>query len=92
MEEINKSIEEINKSIEDKKVYKVLRKKSLCGLIIFIISIVVLYFYINNLLIGILGIISLITGWFIFSNNHTKIASLQIKSITDEYLKEKFKK
>ena len=67
---------------------KTLRKKSWIGLCLFTIGIISGYFYINNLILGLLSIIFMLIGWYIFSDNHTKISSIKIKQITQEYLDE----
>lgn len=74
------------------KEIKALRIKSLIGLFIFTLSIVIAYFYLNHLVIGGISIVGMLIGWFIFSKNHTAITKIQLKKITDEYIQDKFKK
>lgn len=69
---------------------KTLRIKSLIGLLIFTISIITAYFYLNHVIIGAISIITMLVGWFVFSKNHTAITTIQLKQITNEYLQDKF--
>lgn len=71
---------------------KALRTKSYIGLTIFTVSIIGAYFKLNHPVYGLISIIGLIAGWLIFSTNHTKITSIKLRQITNEYLQEKFKK
>lgn len=75
----------------EKKI-KSLRIKYLIGLAIFCISIVGAYFYLSNAVFGLISIVGMVVGWFIFSTHHTQITALKIKAITNEYLREKFKR
>lgn len=78
--------------MEKEEKIKSLRFKSIIGLVLFSLSIVFAYFYLNNAILGLISIIGMTSGWFIFSKNHTEITSLKIKAITEEYLREKFEK
>lgn len=74
------------------KEIKQLRIKSWIGLAIFSISIVTAYFYLNHLIIGGISIIGMLVGWFVFSKNHTAITTIQLRQITNEYIKYKIQK
>lgn len=76
--------------MENQEKIKSLRIKSIVGLVLFNLSLVFAYFYINHALLGLISIVGMAIGWFIFSKNHTEITSLKIKSITEKYLREKF--
>lgn len=71
---------------------KKLRIKSYIGLFIFICSLFMCYNFLGHIYLGLISIVMLVTGWFIFSKNHTQISILKIRAITDDYLKDKIKK
>lgn len=74
------------------KEIKKLRINSYIGLFIFMTSLIMCYEFLGHVYLGFLSIIMLVIGWFIFSKNHTTITKIQLKQITDEYLKDKLKK
>lgn len=78
--------------MEKQQNIKSLRTKSIIGLVVFNLSLVLAYFYLNNAILGLISIIGMTIGWFVFSKNHTEITSLKIKAITEDYLREKFEK
>ena len=68
------------------KEMKLLKLKSIIGLIIFGASIVGAYFYISHALFGLISIFGLLIGWIVFSVNHTKLYSIKLDLITAEYI------
>lgn len=68
---------------------KKLKRKSYFGLFLFICSLFICYNFLNHIYLGLIGIIMLVSGWYIFSKNHTQITIIKVKEITDDYIKDK---
>lgn len=80
----NMDIKNIDNDINQYKM------KSYIGIIIYTLGIMLLclFFYkIANSLVGFIGIIMLLVGWFIFSKNHTEITKIKLRMIAKEIFK-----
>lgn len=63
------------------------RIKSILGLLIFLVGLVVCGMNMKQPIFFGIGLAVTIFGWLIFSSYHTKIAIHDLKKITEEYMK-----